>query len=147
MCMAANFAEGTSTCTVDGVQRLKMSAVVNPSGGTYGINLQATQFCGPKAGIACTPAHDSDDTKDMRQKPLDNDVQSADARETTTDPPNPDWPLGQTAAAIWVDTNVVVGNTNASAAGFASFNITQPSSRKYTSNPPVLVSSTSFLTD
>ena len=65
---------------VDGVQRLKMTAVVSPSGGTYGINLQATQFCGPKAAVPCSssesaPAHEDDvkveplPKRTMAQKP------------------------------------------------------------------------------
>lgn len=127
MCMAANFAEGDSTTQVDGVQRQKMSAVDNPSGGTYGINLQATQFCGPKAGIACKPA----DMRSSKPTRIDSKKAVKPARETkaeSADPPNPDYPLGKTAAAIWIDTNIVVGNTNASAAGFAFFNITPPSS-------------------
>ena len=56
---------------VDGVQRLKMTAVVSPSGGTYGINLQATQFCGPKAAVPCSssePAPAKED--DVMVEPL-----------------------------------------------------------------------------
>jgi hypothetical protein len=132
MCMAANFAEGSGTVQVDGVTRRKMSAVINPTGGTYGINLQATQFCGPKAGVACTMA-----TTNRRDTPYahagglskgQNQTGLAAAQtDAADDPPNPDYPLGHTAAAIWVDTNIVTSRTNASAAGFASFNITRPS--------------------
>jgi hypothetical protein len=140
--MAANFAEGTSQTQVGGVTRLKMSAVVHPTGGTYGINLQATRFCGPKAGVACTPAPSSS----AAQPPVDH----GDQRTAAPGPPlrvlgeaavdttavevvavlpgrstaaDPDYPIGRTAISIWIDTNVVVGRSNASAAGFGGFDI------------------------
>jgi hypothetical protein len=159
MAMAANFAEGTSHRRVDGVNRLKLSAVVHPTGGDYGINLQATQFCGPRAGVACTPAraapHDrararvsgmagmsgmsegsSDVASGTRTFPewplpsLDPDMSSDEEAiaPVTAAQPSPAYPLGKTAAAIWADTNIRLGSTNASILGFASFNITGPSS-------------------
>ena len=170
MAMAANFAEGTSHRQVDGVTRLKMSAVDHPTGGTYGLNLQATRFCGPKAGVACTPSAPAAPSQHQAQRPLpsldlrvrlhiirneriENVCKSQSCMvsklriickqtvardmardeettvtETAASQPNPaDDPVGQTAAGIWVDTNIRLDGTNASASGFASFNITGPS--------------------
>ena len=129
MCMAANFAEGNSQTQVDGVTRRKMTAVVHPTGGTYGINLQAVQFCGPKAGVACTPsaAHQPVDHAGHRRAAV-GEAEAATAASGSSTAADPDYPVGQTAVAIWIDTNVVASRANASAAGFGSFHITPAAS-------------------
>ena len=40
---------------------------------------------------------------------------------------DPDYPIGKTAAAIWIDTNIPL-STNASRVGYAGFDISAPAS-------------------
>ena len=119
--------------TVDGVQRLKMTAVVSPSGGTYGINLQATQFCGPKAAVPCSSAPVPADDVKVEPSPMRTTAQNPTSTTLVLEEhdrsgsSDPDYPLGKTAAAIWIDTNIPL-STNASRAGYASFDVSAPSS-------------------